>query len=434
MANTLLTPVQITREGLRVLHNNLVFLKGVNRQYSDEFAQRGAKIGSTVNVRKPNKYFVRKGPVMQTQGTTETYVPLTLNTQWGTDVSFSSTELTLSLDDFSKRILTPAMARIAAQMDQDALQGFITGSYTGPVVNGTTTTATIGGSPVWNIVGTPGTTPGTGGGSATGLLQYNAPICYLNAGMMLDNNAAPRDMNRRVVMNPAAHAQSVAGLSGLYNDGEIVSEQYRKGVLGNALGFEFAMDQNIYTLTRGTASASIAINTTNAGTGESTIITKTGTGTLVAGDVYTVANVYSVNPENQMSTGQLQQFVVTSAITLSGTADSISVAPAIVLAGTGIATGTVNRVPTANDVVTVVGAASTATPQNLAYHQDAFTMATADLELPSGVDFAARETYDGVSMRIVRAFDITNDQFPCRIDVLGGFAALRPELACRIAG
>jgi hypothetical protein len=156
MANTLLTPVQITREALRVLHNNLAFIKGVNRQYASEFGKTGAKIGTTVNVRKPNRYFVRKGDVMQTQGTSETYVPLTLATKWGTDISFNSTELTLSLDDFSKRILTPAMARIASQIDQDCLQAAVTGSYnngSGPNVNC--------GAPINTVVGTPGTTPGT---------------------------------------------------------------------------------------------------------------------------------------------------------------------------------------------------------------------------------------------------------------------------------
>src|ERR1035437_787054 len=129
MANTLLTPSMITREALRVLHNNLVFVKGTNRQYSSEFAQQGAKIGSTVNVRKPNKYFVRTGQVMQVQQTTETFVPLTLNRQWGVDVSFSSIDLTLSLDDFSKRVLTPAMARLASQVDMDGLSMAITGNY-----------------------------------------------------------------------------------------------------------------------------------------------------------------------------------------------------------------------------------------------------------------------------------------------------------------
>ena len=437
MANTLLTPTQITREALRVLHNNLVFVKGLNRQYNSEFAKQGAKIGSTVNIRKPNRYFVRKGSAMQTQGTSETYVPLTLNNQWGTDISFSSTELTLSLDDFSKRILTPAMAKIASQIDQDCLQAAITGSMVGAGGN-----LVSCGSPVFNIVGTAGTTPGTGGGSATGLQQYNAPICYLNAGMQMDNNAAPRDENRRIVLSPAAMAQSVSGLSGLFNDAGAIAEQYRKGVLGQALGFEFAMDQNVYTYASGSSALADWGNVTLTNGVSTATLAGTST-TITPGTIFTRAGCNAVNPENQQSTGQLQQFVVTAnARTVDGSYDLavaadrvVNIFPTPVLAGTGIANGTVSAIPAAGAIVIVSqSAVSTSYQQSLAYHQDAFTLATADLEMPSGVDFAARETYDGISMRIVRAFDITNDQFPCRIDVLGGFANIRSELACRITG
>ena len=429
MANTLLTPSMITREALRVLHNNLVFVKGVNRQYSSEFAQSGAKIGSTVNVRKPNRSFVRTGQAMQTQQTNEVYTPLSLNRQWGIDVSFSSFDLTLSLDDFSKRILTPAMARLASQIDIDGLAMAITGNYTDG-------TATAGAGPVYNMVGTPGATPGTTGGS--GLQQSGAPIVFLNAGMLLDNFAAPRDENRRIVMNPAAHAQSVSGLSGLFNDQTALAEQYRKGVLGAALGFEFAMDQNVYNLVSGATAKTNGTTSSNLAAGSTIAITGAGaSGNVVAGDVFTVAGCYSVNPENQQSTGQLQQFVVTAPVTLNGSgAGTLNVSPTIKLAGAGIADGTVNALPNSGAVVAWASGtgAATAYPQNLAYHQDAFTLATADLELPKGVDFAARETYDGLSMRIVRAFDITSDMFPCRIDILGGWATLRPELACRITG
>lgn len=442
MANNLLTPAMILRESLRILHNNLSFVRGINRQYSSEFAQTGAKIGSTVNVRKPNRYFVRKGPVAQVQATNETYVPLTMNTQWGVDVSFGTAELTLSLDDFGKRILAPQMAKLASQMDFDCLQGATLGYYTAN--SGTVYIPT----PVYNCVGTPGTTPGTSGGSATGLAQYNAPICYLNAGLVLDNNSTPRDENRRIVLNPAAHAQSVAGLSGLFNNVDVIGDQYKKGVLGNALGFEFSMDQNIPTMTN------VALTTgtiSSALTNASSSVAVTGCGnnlTVPAGAVFTLAGVFGVNPENQQSTGQLQQFVVTAPVTLNGSgAGTLVVYPAPKLAGAGIADGVVTTATgdftgsstgggsgTALTWFTNATGTANSSPQNIAYHQDAFTLATADLEIPGGVDFAARETYDGISMRIVRSYDVTNDQLVCRVDVLGGFTVLRPELACRIIG
>lgn len=437
MANSLITPVEIAKEALTILHTNNIFIKGIDKQYSKEFAVSGGKIGSTINIREPSRGTIRKGAVMQGQSVAETYVPLTLTTQWGTDVSFSTAELTLSLDDFSKRVLQPRIARLSSQLDLDGMQGMVTGTYD----PGTGMTPAI--RPIYNVVGTPGTTPGTGGGAATGLAQYNAPIVYLNAGMVLDNFATPRDDNRRVIMNPAAHASSVAGLSGLFQDSGSIAEQYRKGVIGHALGFEFAMDQNVYQLTTGTRAGSFTLQAALV-SGVATAVLQTGTGTIVAGDKFTVDGVFSVNPETQQSTGQLQQFVVTALITAAGTADTVAIAPTPILTSSTVANGTVTTVTglftgsstggAVSSPVTFVGAASTTSPCNLAYHQDAFTLGTADLEIPGGVDFAARDDYEGISMRIIRAYDIGNDQLPCRVDIIGGFAALRRELACIIAG
>ena len=411
MSNTLITPTALTREALRVLHNNLVFAKGVNRQYSKEFGVTGAKIGSSINIRKPNRYFVRTGAAMNVQNTAESYTSLALDTQWGVDISFSSAELTLSLDDFSKRILTPAMARIASKIDETGM-----GLYTD----------------VYNIVGTFATTPGSASGG-TGLLKYTVPGIYLNAGMILDHSACPRDDNRRVILGPAAMASSVDGLSGLYNPQGRISDQYKKGLLGQALGFEFAMDQNVATHTNGTRAISSEITVQATWSSGSNLSLTGGTATIKKGDVLTIANVYMVNPENGQSTGVLQPFVVTADVTMSGTT-TVGVSPTPKLASSTVADGNINRVPTASDAVVWFGATGSSGPQNIAYHQDAFTLGTADLELPKGVDFAAREVYDGISMRIVRAYDVNNDQFPCRIDVLGGWKTLRPELACRITG
>lgn len=420
--NTLLTSSIILNEAQRILHNNLVFAKGADRQYSDEFNKSGAKAGATINVRNPNQYYVRMGATLAAQNTVETTVPVTVSSQWGVDINFTSAELALSLDDFSKRILAPAMAKVASRIDSDGLGLF---------------------SKVYNCVGTPGITPGTSGGSATGLAQYNAPICFLNAGMLLDNSACPRDDARRVVMNAAAHAQSVSGLSGLFNDSGAVGEQYRRGVLGSALGFEFALDQNVNSLTspaltNGTTSGVLVNNTNTIG------ITGGGVSlTVPAGAVFTVAGVYSVNPENQQSTGILQQFVNTTAVALSATGvGTLTVSPTPILTGATVANGTVTTATgdfsatsgAAVTWVTNVSGSGVTSPQSLAYHPNAFTLATVDMEVPNGVDFAERAVYDGISMKIVRAYDINNDAYPCRIDVLGGWAVLRPQLACRILG
>lgn len=416
MPQTLLTVTMITREALRILHNNLVFLKGANRQYSSEFARAGAKIGSSINIRKPNQYFVRTGAPIQVNNTQETYTSLTLTTQYGVDVQFSSVELTLSLDDFSKRILEPALAKLASRIDYDGLALALD---------------------VYNQVGLPGYTPGTTGGS--GLTNSACPQVFLNAGRMLTTFATP-PANRRICFDPAANAGSVAGLSGLYNAQETIAEQYRKGSMGHALGFDFFEDQNIRQLTNGTHGTSGSWQVGASGQTGSTIACTGATATvatiLTKGEIVTLAGCYSVNPENQQTTGILQQFVCTADIVTAGDGTfDLLISPEIIVAGDGVANGTVTASPTGSGAVTPLsGTAATAYPVNIAYVPDCFTLGTADLEMPQGVDFSARENYDGVSMRIVRAYDINSDQFPCRIDILAGWKTLRPENACRICG
>jgi hypothetical protein len=432
MPNTLLTSSKITKESLSVLHNTLGFVKGVNREYSNQFAATGGKIGNTINVRQPNKYVVQQGPSITPQGTTESTTPLTLNRQWVIPMSFSSAELTLSIEEFSKRYIQPAMAKMSSTMDLDCARAAITGAYMDGV-------SSPGAGPVNTTIGTPGTTPGTSGGSAAGLLQYNAPQIYLNAGLILDNNAAPRDRMRTACLNPGAQAQSVGALAGLFNPQGIISDQYKNGLMGNALGFDFTMDQNMPTFTTSTG-VSLGTVTLTFGAGIATATAVTSGGIFKAGTTFTVAGCYAVNPENQQSTGLLQQFVVTADNTATTTTVSgLSISPTPKLVGSTVADGNCFM---AAPAATIVGAAvitsgttaNTAYPISLAYHKDAFTLGTADMELPGGVDFASREQFDGISMRLIRQYDINTDLIVCRIDVLGGFANLRPEMATRIAG
>lgn len=412
MANQNITITMITRESLRSLHNNLVFTKGVDRQYSNEFAKTGAKIGSTVNVRLPNQYYVRTGKTAQIQDNAESYVPVTLTTQYGVDFQFSSSELELDIDDFTNRFITPAMAKLSSKIDLDGLALA---------------------KKVYSNVGTPGSAPGTSTGS--GLAVANCPEVYLNAGMMLDNNAAPRDGNRRAIINPAAQAKSVTGLSGLFQDSARLAEQYRNGVMGQALGLEFGMDQNVNTITMGTRAATGTVN--GAGqTGATLNVSGLGASATVAeGEKFTIAGVYAVNPENQQNTGNLAQFTVLAAATAdtSGNA-ALSISPSITVIGATVAKGTVTAGPANGATVTWQGTASTTYVMNLVHHRDAFTLATCDLPLPGGVNSASREVYDGISMRFVSGYDIVNDRFIYRVDVLAGWAALRSEFGCVVWG
>ncbi len=405
MSNTLLTISQITNEALAVLENQLTFTKHVSREYDDTFARDGAKIGQTINVRKPARFKGRRGPTINIEGFNETSVPVTLNQQYGCDVSFTSKELTLDIDNFSERVLKPQIATVANMIDRDGLELY---------------------QDIYNHVGSPGTTP-------------NTNLTYLMAGVKLDNEAAPVDDQRTCVINPLAQAViSNANLT-LQNPAKTISDQYHSGRMGRALGFKFEMDQNIVAHKIGTYAADVAggaVLANGAVSAGSSIALDgwTSGDKLNAGDIITFAGVYAVNPQNRESTGELRQFVVTANATADGSGNmNISVSPSIVPSGQN---QTVTGGIADNAVVSVFGSSGVTTPQGLAFHKNAFTFASADLELPSGVWMAKRVTSKrlGISMRVVKAYDITNDRAPMRIDVLGGWKTLRAELAARVSG
>lgn len=402
MSNTILTISEITRESMRILENNLQFTKGVNRQYDDAFAIKGAKIGSTLNLRLPARYVGRTGQVLNIENQTETYVPLTLGTQFGVDVQFTSADLELSMDDFSERYVTPAVAAVANKIDADGLALA---------------------SQIYQAVGTPGTTPAN-------------LTPYLAAMAKLDFAAAPRDGMRSIVIDPNANATLVGALTTLFNPTDVVSKQYTDGNMGKAIGAKFSMDQNVSTHTSGPFSGTPLVNGANQ-VGASLITNgwaSSAAAIMSIGDVFTVAGVFSVNPQTRLSTGQLQQFTVASTMVNDGSGNStIAISPAIVTSGQF---QNVTASPASSAAITVLGAASTASPMNILYHRDAFVLGSADLPLPKGVDMAARisDPKVGLSIRMVRAYDITNDLFPCRLDVLYGWSVPYPTLACRIAG
>ena len=393
MSNTILTPDMITREALRILHQKLTFIGSINRAYDSSFARSGAKIGDTLRIRLPNQYTVRTGAVIGVQDTTESKIDLTVATQKGVDMNFSSAELTLDLDDFSRRILEPAMAVLASAIEADALGTMY--------------------KDVYNTVN-----------------NVSAAVTYANilAGKRkLQENLAPEG-DRTALLTNNDMANLVSAFSTLFNAAPEISKQYRDGVVGRAAGFDFMETSHLTNFTNGARVATTYL--TNAATAQtgSSLVVDTGTGAMVVGDVFTIADVYAVHPETKVSTGILQQFVVTEAY--AGGGGTIKISPAIVASG---ATQNVSNGAADNKQLTFVGAASSTYGQSMVYHKDAFTFATADLVMPKGVDFAAREVYDGISIRVVRQYDINNDAFPCRLDVLYGYKTIRAQLAARIA-
>jgi hypothetical protein len=414
MSNNLLTISMISNEALMVLENELTFSNNVDRNYDDQFAVSGAKIGATLNVRKPGRFIGTTGPALNVEDFYESSVPVTLSTQFHVDTQFTTQDLALSLDMFSDRVLKPAVAAIANKIDFDGL-----------------TTAK---NNTANIVGTAGTPP-------TGL------ITYLTAGAYLDSEGAPRDGRRSCVIEPFTSATIVDSLKGLFVPSDAISKQYQKGMMGrDSAGMNWFMDQNVISQTFGSyATATLSCNTTT-GTGfitsgwasSSTIALTAATATagLKQGDVIQIAGIFAVNPQNRQAYGsnKLRNFVVTSNVTVatSGTT-SVTVSPAVITAGQFQNVSLASTSSTA--VVTPFNNTGTVSPQNIVMHKNAFTLATADLELPDGVVFAGRASDKelGLSMRVVRQYTINNDSIPTRVDVLYGWAPLYPELSCRVA-
>ena len=411
--NNLLTISKITNEALMVLENELTFTNNVTREYDDQFAVTGAKIGNTLNVRRPGRFIGTTGPALNVEDFNETSVPVTLSTQFHVDTQFTTQDLALSLDMFSDRVLKPAVAAIANKMDLDGL--------------------TMAKNNVANIVGTAGTPP-------TGL------ITYLTAGAYLDSEGAPRDGRRSCVVEPFTSATIVDSLKGLFVPSDAIGKQYTKGMMGrDSAGMNWYMDQNVVNQTFGSyAGKTLSVATNTASFGIATGWAQFGTLQLVAsaaltlnqGDVIQIAGVFAVNPQNRAAygSGKLRNFVVQSTTAVAtGGGTAVTVSPAIITGGQFQNVTVTSTSGTA--VVTPFNNTGTVSPQNLVFHKNFATLATADLELPDGVHFAGRASDKdlGLSIRVVRQYTINNDSIPTRLDVLYGWAPLYPELGCRVA-
>lgn len=400
MSNSLLTINMITREAVRLWKNSNAFLQNIDMQYDDSFAKTGAKIGTALRIRLPNDYTVRTGAAASVQDTAETSTTLVLATQKGVDVSFSSADRTMSLDDYSERVLAPGINNLAGSVAADIMSG------------------TEGG--VCNFVSNV---------DGSGNILNPVASTYLNAGASLDTNSAPLG-ERKVVNDPFTQARVVSSLAGLFNPVADIARQYKTGMMQQALGFDWLMDQTVIKHTAGTFTAGTVSTGGQTGT---TLATNAITGTLVQGDIITIGLVNQVNRITKTSTGNLRQFVVTANVASGAT--SIPIYPAITPAvgGNAVQYQTVTVSPLASATILLVSPAGVTYRKNIVYAPQAVTMATADLELPRGVHEAAREAFDGISMRMVTAYNVSTDQFITRLDILYGYLFVRPEWSCVVA-
>lgn len=387
MANQLLTTNLVTKEILRVLRQKLTILRKINRQYDSKFAVAGAKVGNTIDIRVPTRGAIREGRVMDTSDLVDRTVPLSLTDQTGVDLTYSSADMSLDIDEFRARYLDQRIADLATRIESRMIQRALPSVY--------------------NQVGDP----------ATKLELIDA----LNANKVLtDNNAS---QPRFLMTNTSGTVQVVDQLKGLFNSQPQVKNQYEDGIMARAAGFDWFETTVAPMQSRGSGAGYLVNGANQSG---SSLIVDTGTGTINEGDVFTIPNVFAVNPQTKVSTGQLQRFVARA--NYAGGAGTVSIAPAITLTGPE---QNVTALPADNAALTIQGTASTSYGVNLAFARDFMTFATADLPLPDNKD-ASRMQFDGLSLRMVRDYDTVNDMFLNRVDILWGSAVLRPEEAVRI--
>lgn len=409
MSNTLLSPTEITRETLRILHQKARFVSSINREYDDRFARDGAKIGTALQIRLPNQFTVRTGATMQTQNITEKAITLNVTNQIGVDFSFPSSALTMTIDRFSERYLDPAATQLAAYLEADCLNMY---------------------------------------------KDINEEICddgdtistadVLEGNKLLTDNLCPSE-GRNLLLNTRDNVSLVNAIQSVFNPQGKVGQAFTSGQIQDQfMGFGRIFESSLMpthqtgTETANTWRTDIAAGEAN---GSSTspedggsLHIDTGSTSFKKGDIIEIEDVYAVHRESKVSLGRLKRFVVTA--DFSGAAEGdLAIYPAIV------ATGAKQNVDAAavdgkiiykreSDASTALGA-SASYGISLGYHKDAFTLVTADLELPKGVDMASRQVMDGISLRFIRDYQIGNDVFGCRFDLYYGYKTIRPELAVR---
>lgn len=400
-SNVLLTIDMITREAVMLWQNSNAFIQNIDRQYDDQFAKTGAKIGTSLRIRLPNDYTVADGPALAIQGTSEQSTTLAVATQRHVDVSFSSVDRTMKLDDYSEIILAPMVNNLAGNVAKTIMSG-VEGGVSNLVQN----------------------TDGSGA-----IISPTADT-WLDAGASLDLSSA-QVADRKIVASPRTMARSVSSLSGLFNPAQDIGRQYRNARIYDALNFEWFQDQTSLVHTSGSFSAGTVNGADQTGT---SITTNAITGTLKKGDIITFEGVNSVNRITKQDTGELAQFVVLADVATAGTA--ITIYPALTPPDSGddVQYQTVTASPADDANVSLVTPASGKYRMNLAFARQAITMVTADLEIPAGgIIEGARARKDGVSMRMISQYVIGTDESATRLDVLFGYKFVRPEWAVIVA-
>lgn len=414
MSNTTLTADIIAKEATMILENELVMAKQVYRGYENEFSNsvNGYSPGDTISIRRPTDFTVRDGDVASVQDVVEGSTSLTVDKKKGVDFQFSSTELTLDIKQLSERVIRPAMVQLANQVDADLMALY---KY------------------VPNWAGTPGN-------------SVNSFADFAKAPEVMDSYAVPQ-ADRSAALSPADHWALLGNQTSLYIQ-NAANGAYREGSLGKIGGIDTYMSQNVPTHTNGAFGGTVLIDMSIT---SSTIsyadvkdtMTQTihidgltsATAQLAAGDTFTIAGVYAVNPVTKARLPFLKQFtVVSTPAAASSNEVDLVMYPAMIWTGAFKNVDVVGVTDLNNQAVTFVGSASTAYPQNLVFHRNAFALAMVPLEMPTAGVNGSRQSYKGVSVRIQPYYDGTNDINKWRCDILYGVKAIDPRLATRLSG
>ena len=394
MGNSLVTIDMVTREALRVAHETCQFIGTVDRQYDDSFAKTGAKIGTSLRVRKPNQYTRTQGSrVMDVQDQTESTGTITLATQDHVDMRFNSAELALSIDELSARYIEPAVKQLVSGIESDFL--------------------TFATKATYNLVGVDNT-------AITTLLVPGQARARLNQCL------APK-ADRSIQMDSVTMAGMVNGMAAYFNPSNAIGTQFKEGLVARTAMADYYENDRLWTMTNGTDVA-CTLNSYTTIEGD-TDYTVTSWATPTVGMIVTFAGVNAVHPETKADLGYLKQFTVIT----GSTSTNMIVSPAIYSSVSG-ALQNVSALPSTTAAVTCFGTLSKSYITSLMYHKEAFQFVTADLPIMDDAAKCVRRTQDGLSMRVWQASDIRNDELLMRIDILYGMAALRPEWACRMAG
>jgi hypothetical protein len=409
MANTTLSASIIAKAAVGILENELVMANAVFRGYEGEFDKKinGYTVGDTITIRKPTDFTVRSTITASAQDVTEAKTSIVVNQIAGVDFAFTSQQLTLNIGELSERVIRPAMIQIANQIDVSVMSLY---------------------KDIPQYVGTPGT-----------LIQSFAG--FAKGAQNMDQRSVPQG-GRTAILAPADFWALAGSQTALFSQA-INNKSYREGEIGKIGGIDTYMSQNAPTFTTGPfggtplingASQNTTYDTTGANT--QTLITDGWTAAaaarVVAGDVFTIAGVFDVNPITKATLPILKQFVVKANGSSDGSGNlTLTIAPQIITSG---AFQTVSAAPADNAAMTFVGTANTNYTNNLFFDRNAFALVTVPMAKPPGAVDVSRQSKNGISVRVIPFYDGTNDKSTWRLDVLYGTKTIDPRLAVRVAG